>query len=978
MTISKFPARLDRLKRVVFAILALGLAALPLSALAGYQRINSPNPADPMAVQIYRLDNGLTVYLTENHESPRFEAQIAVRAGSKNDPPDATGLAHYLEHLLFKGTTHLGTMDYTRERPHQDRITALYEQHFRETDPEKRKAIYEEINKETQLASQYEIPNELDKLYKAMGEEGLNAHTWHEETVYNVNLPANRLEQWAVIESERFQQPVFRLFQPELEIVYEEKNRSLDNKDEILEEAVNRRLFKQHPYGQQTTIGEVEHLKNPSLEQVMNFYKKYYVPGNMAIAISGDLKARQAIKVIDKYFSVWQAEPVPPQKVWEEKPLSGAERITVKYKAEECVRLAFRTPGRNDPDAPALKLIDMILDNSTAGLINLNLNQQQKVRQAGSNPELDNDYGAEYLWGIPKKGQSLQDVEDLLLQQVERVRKGEFDDWIIPAIVNDFKKSRKLQLESDGGRVGMMLGAYLADQDWDFAVGEISRMEKLTKADVVRVANQYFSGGYVAGYRLDEQQEVPKIEKPKIDQVVIDPARQSEFYKQVMAMKVKPIQPVWVRPGRDYQQVDARDGVKLYYVKNPLDDLFTLTISADIGTRHDNRLSTAAQLLDKAGTKRFSGEDLKKEWYKLGTDFSIVAGDNETTISISGLDENFAASWALLMEVLQEPTAEPETLAELKKIILVRREDAKKDFSTLARAVSQYNRYGAQSSFLTAMPNEELKKLSAAELFDLIRNLLRCKHAVTYAGSLPLKQVRAVIQLPSATGPLQEPPPYQFLKVAAPAASRVYFFDKEQAQAQVRIEFGDGQVSEAAQPQIQLFNDYFGGGMAGVVFQELREARALAYAVGAVYGNGGRKGEMNIMTGYIGCQADKTPEALDAFLSLFDQLPASPERFADTRDSLISRYRTGKLGFREILWAVRSWERLEVPIDPRRERFVKIQKLGLDDVLKFDQEHLQARPKLISIVGDKNKIDLEKIKKVGPVTELGLKDIFAF
>jgi predicted Zn-dependent peptidase len=931
-----------------------------------------------MAVEIYQLDNGLRVYLTENHEAPRFEAQIAVRAGSKNDPPETTGLAHYLEHLLFKGTTRLGTTNYALEKPHLDRITALYEQHFHETDPVKRKAIYDEINQENQKASQYEIPNEFDKLYKAMGEIGLNAFTGPEETVFKVNLPSNRLEQWAVIESERFQHPIFRLFQPELEIVYEEKNRSLDNKDEIISDAVNKLLFKKHPYGQQTTIGEVEHLKNPSLEHVMDFYNKYYAPGNMAIVISGDIHSRQAIKLIDKYFSAWKPEPVPPPKTWEEKPLAGAERVTVKYKAEEYALLAFRTPGRNDSDAPALKLVDMILDNSTAGLINLNLNQNQKVRQAGSGPELNNDYGAEYLWGIPKKGQSLKDVEGLLLQQVEMVRKGEFEDWILPAIINDFKKSRKTQLESDEGRVALMREAFASGQDWNFANGEIARMEKLTKADVVRAANKYFGGGYVAGYRVDEQQDVPKIEKPQIDKIKIDPTRQSVFFKQVMAMKVKPIEPVWVKPGRDYRKEDARDGVKLYYVKNPLNDLFALTISVDIGTRHDNRLSVAAQFLDKSGTKRFNGEDLKKEWYKMGTDFAVNAGDNEMTISISGLDENFAASWALLMELLQEPDADAETLAELKKIILVRREDAKKDFQTITRAVGQYNRYGAEAPFLKALPNDGIEKLSMPELHDLIKSLLHYRHVVTYTGSLPLKQVRAIVQQHLVAGPLQEPPPYKFLKVAAPAESRVYLFNKEQAQAQVRIEFGDGQYNEANQPQVQLFNDYFAGGMSGIVFQELREARALAYAVGAVYSNGGRKGEQNVMTGAIGCQADKTPEAMAAFLDLFEKLPASPERFAETRDSIISRYRTGKIGFRDIIGAIRSWERLEVPIDPRRARFEKIQQLGLDDVLRFDREHLQYRPKLISIVGDKNKIDLEKIKKGGAVTELELKDIFAF
>src|SRR5437879_4958600 len=323
----------NRISRFSVAI-AVVILLTQLSARAGYKRINPPNPKDPMTVQIYELDNGLKVYLTENHETPRFEAQIAVRAGSKNDPPESTGLAHYLEHMLFKGTTRIGTLDYEKEKPHLDRILELYEQHFHETDPEKRKAIYAEINQESQAAARYEIPNEMDKLYKAMGEEGLNAHTYHEETVYQVNLPANRLEQWAIIESERFQHPVFRLFQPELEIVYEEKNRTLDNKQAIIQFAVNKLLFKNHPYGQQTTIGEVEHLKNPSLKNMYEFFEKNYVPGKIAIVMSSYIDPRRTMKLIDKYFSRWEARPVPPQKSWSEEPLRGAERVTAKYKGE--------------------------------------------------------------------------------------------------------------------------------------------------------------------------------------------------------------------------------------------------------------------------------------------------------------------------------------------------------------------------------------------------------------------------------------------------------------------------------------------------------------------------------------------------------------------------------------------------------------------------------------------------------------------
>jgi predicted Zn-dependent peptidase len=957
---------------------AVLIGSMQISALAGFKRLNAPNPKDPMAVQIYELDNGLKIYLTENHETPRFEAQIAVRAGSKNDPPESTGLAHYLEHMLFKGTTRIGTLDYAKEKPHLDRILELYEKHFHETDPEKRKAIYAEINQESQAAAQYEIPNEMDKLYKAMGEEGLNAHTYHEETVYQVNLPANRLEPWAIIESERFLHPVFRLFQPELEIVYEEKNRTLDNKETIIEFEVNKLLFKKHPYGQQTTIGEVEHLKNPSLKNMYEYYQKHYVPGNMAIVISGDIEPRRTLRLIDKYFSVWKAQPVPPQKSWSEEPLRGAERVTARYKGEEYALLAFRVPGRTHPDADALKLLDMILDNATAGLINLNLNQQQRVRRAGSSPELNNDYGAEYLWGIPKKGQSLKEVEDLLLEQIELVKQGKFEDWIIPAIVTDFKKSRKAQLESDAARVGLMRNAFLAYQEWNQVVGEIDRIEKLSKRDVVRVANQYFGAGYVAGYRLDEQHEVPKIEKPQIDKIAIDPTRQSEFFKRVMAMKVKEIEPRFVKPGKDYRKLDAGEGAKLYYVKNPLNDLFVLTISVDLGTRHDNRLAAAALLLDKSGTKRYAAEALKKEWYTLGTDFSIASADNETAISITGLDENFAASWRLMLELLQEPAADAETLAELKKIILVQREDAKKDFRTIASALSQYNRYGADSPFLRALPNDKLTALTMDDLHGLIKSLLTYRHTISYSGSLPPEKVLGILREQQAADPLKAPPAYKFLKVLSPARSRTIVYNKEMAQSQVRVEFGDGEYDEANAPVVQLFNDYFSGGMSGIVFQELREARALAYSVFAVYSSGGRRGEQNVMVGAIGCQADKTAEAVMGLTDLLENLPPSKERFAETADSVISRYRTGKLGFREILGAVRSWERLEVPIDPRKPRFEKIQRLDLADVLQFQKDHLKGRARLISIVGDKTKFNLEELKKQGTVTEVELKDIFVF
>jgi predicted Zn-dependent peptidase len=472
---------------------------------------------------------------------------------------------------------------------------------------------------------------------------------------------------------------------------------------------------------------------------------------------------------------------------------------------------------------------------------------------------------------------------------------------------------------------------------------------------------------------------VPKIEKPAIEKIAIDPTRQSKFFAEIAAMPVKEIAPVFVDPTKDYTKADLRDGVKVYYSKNPLNDLFTFTITIDIGTHHDDRLSLATQLLDKSGTKRFNTEELQKEWYKLGTAFGLGAGDNETTISISGLDENFDKSIRLLRELLDNPVATEETLAELKQIVFVQREDAKKDYRTISAALNQYNRYGKESTFLRALSNDAIAKLTTKELAEIIQGLLKYQHTIAYTGSRSLDNVLGVLKkdYPLAEK-LTPPPPYKFLKVAAPQDTRIYFFDKEMAQAQVRLEFGDGTFDEANAAAVQLYNDYFAGGMSGIVFQELREARALAYSVGAVYSNGGRKGEQNVMIGVIGSQADKTPEALTAFLDLLDNLPKSPERFEESRDSILNRYRTSKLGFREVLGAVRSWEKLEVPVDPRKARFGQIEQSSLDNVLKFHANHLKGRPKLISIVGDKSKVNLEALKKHGEIVELKLEDIFSF
>jgi len=943
----------------------------------GYARINESNENDPLDTHIYELDNGLQVYLTENHEEPRFYAEIAVRAGSKHDPADGTGLAHYLEHLLFKGNENLGTLDYEAEKPYLDAIIELYEQHFVETDESRRAEIYSEINRVAQQAAEFAVPNEIDKLYNSMGGSGLNAHTWYEETVYKVGLPSNRIHQWAEIESDRFINPVFRLFHTELETVYEEKNRTLDNGGRIIGTAIDDLLYKIHPYGQQPTIGTVDHLKNPSLVYIQDYFDTYYVPNNMGIFISGDIDIEETIALINDKFSHWEEKEIPEVGPWEEPPLQGAERRTVQYPGEEQVSIAFRTVENGHADKEALILVDMILDNRTAGLINLNLNQQQLVSNAGSSPLFLNDYGSQNLYGIPKQDQTLEEVEKLLLDQIDNIKKGNFEEWIISAIINDFKKNEKASLEFNTARVSMMRSAFIEGSEWDYHIAEIDRMEQLTKDDVVEVANKYFGDDYVSVYRIDDQHVVPAVEKPQIDPVSIDPTRQSEFAANILAMEYDEIEPSFVEADTDYRVIEFADGVELYYAPNPLNDLFTFSINVEVGTEENEKLGLSASLIDVAGTQNMTNEELQKEWYRMGSEFRFGTGENSSTFSVSGLDEQFEDSLALMMELVKTPATEEQTLEQLKGILIKSREDRKSSPPAIAQALYLYNRYGEESPLLEALTTQEIVDTELEELMSLPAELLNYKHTIAYTGSMPLEELVEVLRRHhTVEGEQQDTPEYRFRTARQVNNTEVMVVDQQTAQAQVRIEFADGVYNSDDAVMSSIYTNYFGSGMSSVVFQELREARALAYSAQARYAQGGRENAENLMLGAIGTQTDKTVDALEAFIDLIDNMPSSSERFEEAVNSQLNRYRTSKLNFREVIGAVRSWERLGFETDPRIQRYQELQTASLEDLVEFQQEHVQGRPKLISIVGDLSIIDTEELEKFGMVEEIQVEQLF--
>ena len=554
---------------------------------------------DPMQARFYTLKNGLTVILSENAKEPRIAAKIAVRAGSNTDPKDHTGLAHYLEHLLFKGTDKFGTQDWEKEKPYIEKITALYEIYNQTLDEEKRKELYKEIDQVSGEASQLSIGNEYDKLMASIGSQGTNAHTSMEETVYHEDVPSSSIDKFLTIQAERFRNPVFRIFHTELEAVYEEKNGSIDNDGRKVQEALLSIAFPTHNYGQQSTIGTIEHLKNPSLVAIRDYFENYYVPNNMAIILTGDFKADELIKKVDNHFSYMKAKPVQEYNPAPEKPLVGPVVREVFGPSAENMRVVYRVGAENSREALMLDLISSILSNGKAGLIDLNLNKQQKVLSAGAGLWQFKDYGVFMVMASPKEGQSLEEAKDLLLNEINNLKKGNFDDNLIKAIVANEKLSEILSLERNQSRASQLSNAFIMNKGagWDRSVNYAEELSKITKKEVMDFANEFFANNYGVIYkRKGEDSNIVKVEKPAITPVELNTDKQSDYVTSIIAMPDSPVSPQWLDFNKDILK-DKVNNLDVLYVQNKNNDLFRQYYYFDLGSYHSKLLPYAASYL---------------------------------------------------------------------------------------------------------------------------------------------------------------------------------------------------------------------------------------------------------------------------------------------------------------------------------------------------------------------------------------------
>jgi predicted Zn-dependent peptidase len=931
-----------------------------------------------MAVRVHTLANGLRVYLSENREEPWISCRIAVRAGAAHEPAATTGLAHYLEHMLAnKGTRALGTRDAIAEQPHLARLRELYE-HMRALAPgdPRRAELLAAIDAENQAANRWAIANELKQAYGLLGGRSLNAFTSHDRTVYVVDIPSNRLAAWARLEGDRFRQPVFRGFPTELETIIEEKNRALDDPGRALAMASNRLVWAGHPYARDV-LGEVEHLLAPSIAATEAFFASWYAPNNMAVILAGDLDPDHALAVVEDAFGGLEARPLP-ELVWPEpSPLRGVPRVEIVHRGDEEVRLTWRTVAREHDDAEALLLADMMLDNSSTGLLDTRLEQPQKLRSAGAYPSLRAYGGTETVWGRPRVGQSLAEVEALLREQIAALRNGEFRTDDLEALIANFEVGELRRLESNGARAAIMLDAFGFDRPWERVRTRLARLGQISKDQVVDAAQRWLGDDHVVAWRREGEPPISKIPVFGLSDLALDARSHSALFTEVMALDTPPLELQVLREGVDFEAEQTPAG-RLYRTANPNNDLFQLTVRIYTGSAHDPVLGKAFALWSRAGVGELDLEGYRRALFHAAAAVSVDCRRQQVDISLAGRAAVLGPILPLIRERLRAPILTEDERQRWAEDIVGKRQQRRETTDFKFQVLKQWALRGPESPYLAeALSNAQVLALTLDQLRAAPARVLELERQVFYAGphTRPELIERLGLERPAAAPPAYAPVRFDSGGLE-PGQTRVFVVHHEAAQTKLGLFVPSETYDPARSAAYRAFHEYIGG-QAGLVFQQVREARGLAYAAHAGHTAGGQLGDQNLIWASAASRPDRAAEAAAVMLGILREFPLEPHRFERAKASAIERLLGARIGFRGYGFAAESWRLRGQTEDPRPQALAELRSFTLDDLARYAAPLADAGLALVC-VGDTSRMDLAALAALGPVEQRSLDELVVY
>ncbi len=936
---------------------------------------------DPMQVQEYTLANGLRLFMSVLKDQPRVFGHLAVRTGSKNDPPETTGLAHYMEHMMFKGSDRMATLNWEEEEKLLRQIEELFEKHRNETDPEKRLEIYREIDRLSHEASKFASANEYDRLISQLGAKNVNAYTWKDQTVYYSEVPSNELERWMKVESERFRKLVLRLFHTELETVYEEFNMIQVRDNFKVYSTATKELFAPHPYGTHDTIGLGEHLKQPSQTNIYRFFEKYYVPNNMALVLVGDFEPEKAIALAEKYFGDLkpnheldkeEARPEPA-------PLTEDKRITIYGAEASFMEMAWRFGPAKEREAYLLQLIDVILQNGQAGIFDIELLQTQKLLQAYSYPVLMAEYSHFQIGGRPREGQSLEEVEKLLLGALKKLAHGEFPDWLVRAAANELILRRMKQLETNQGRSEILVDAYILGIPYEQEMRLPEILRSMDKEEVMAFAKRMLKQPKVVIYKeKGEDPNILRVEQPPITPVQLNRNDFSNFGKEVLSMEVEEPKPEFADFSKLMQKTQLRRDVPFTYIHNKTNQIFDLYYVFDRGKWHNPMLSPALSFLRLAGTDRYNSSQIEQEFYRLGLEYKYSLNSLRSHLRINGLRESLPEGAELFEHFLRRLKADPDALANMAEDIIKMREDAKtkKDF-LLRRAMKQFAKYGENSPLTWSHTNERLRALQPAEIEQAIHSIFDYPHEVMYYGPQKEEEVLEIVRqrhrLPEQFKPLENP--QQFIQLDRPG-NEVFFLHYPAVQTEILL-LSKRQPAFRADDAIMAlwYNSYFGYGLSSIVFQEIRESKGLAYSTYAKYTSPTERNNAHYLEAFVGTQPDKMQLAVDTLVNITDNMPVLPEQMEQARRGVLKKIATTRLNRDWPYWKQREYKRMGLPENFDQISYERLQNATADDLLEFHQKRIKNARYTYLVLGDKEQVNWEYMRSIGPVTELNVDEL---
>ncbi|NDV59312.1 pitrilysin family protein [Bacteroides sp. 519] len=935
-------------------------------------------------LKAFKLKNGLSVFIWEDDTQSDVYGVVGVRAGSVNDPEQYTGLAHYLEHLMFKGTQKISTLNWEEEKPIYEQIIAKYDEMANEIDPEKKKAINAEINELTIAAAKVSVSNEYSNLMESMGAKDVNAGTSLDYTLYHNSFPAYQINKWLEISSQRFINPVFRTFQTELETVYEEYNRGQDSPGRALSEYIRSKAFEGHPYAR-NVLGLPEHLKNPRISELIKFYEDWYTPENMVLILVGNIKAEQISTRIAASFGKLPAKKTPERKVYPDLDIKGRKQYSAKVGNYPMAILVYPGVPVGHPDEKALKIaLSLLRNNSGTGALD-KLTIDGELMYGGASLASFREQGRCIVEAIPlydqnqRRFDSNKAAEKKLLKAIEDVSNGKFDEWLIEAIKINMCRQYDLALESNENRADMLLDAFINEEELSSVLEYKEEIMAVTVDDIKRVAKQYLSDNYIALHtEKGKNDKKEKIQKPGFKPVEAPVGKQSLYGQQFKNMPIGAVEEKFMNFD-EVQIKQINDRSKVFYTPHTENEVFTLTLKYGVGTKEYPKLGVAADLMNNAGVMgAFEPQELKKEFSRLNVTSRVSATKDYLTITMQGYEGSLAEACQLLARQILMPKLDDKQLNNIRGSILGARQQRKDNVQTLGDALMQYIRYQDNSQYIDELTDKEIIELSISELTGDINRASNYETEIHYTGSMPFETVYDILSknLPLVANekPSQSPTVTKFAEVAE---NTVYFLPNTQAeQAQIYFFMPTIDYNKENDVLNDAFYQYFSGSFNGLVLLELREKRSMVYTAYGAVATPVLPNHPSCFVGQIGTQNDKAIEALTLYMDLLRNMPENPERIDNIKSYLRQEALTSQPYIRYKSQFFEGYKRKGYTQDPAKENLPKIDALTFDDIVKYYKENIKDKPIAIGIMGNPKDINMDELKKFGKVVRLNEKKLF--